>query len=818
MALGVLARLAAAGDQAHACAIVADHLAANPDYKPSVYLERGGRLRCVAARTYLQVFDGMPTGAGMIGRTFVSGETGLVADVRAYGPYLEISPGVVAEICAPVRAGGEVVGVVSVESFSVLDAEDVRTVEACAEALGDRLGALGGGLQETPAQRLVRHATRLTDTKSRRRIEREVLEAAADVAGMTTAALLAPDGDEVVGVLDAVGPLGLEIGALPQDALATIARFVDGGTSCFTVGQAGGHDFSGLAQLRDAGAAAIAMLELSVVPKRVLVVADGASQEIATETIELLELLCAQAASALRVSDLVRDLRVQAATDPLTGLGHHRAFHARLNAPTAGRRTAVLIIDLDRFKAINDSEGHVAGDRLLREVAAVMQAAVRDGDEIFRIGGDEFAVLTDAVDSAEAAEIAERIVEASGSGRRRPSRSASACPRSTSGSTRPCCGPTARSTPPNAPAATAWRWRPRSLGAVPRRRFLSSLARGGDIAIDLGTANTVVFVRGRGIVMSEPSVVAIDQRTGEVHAVGADAQQMIGRTPASISADRPLRHGVIADFEVTEAMLRSFMSKVMGGRFNRPRVVVCAPSGITEVERRAVEEASLSAGARHVELIEESLAAAIGAGLEIAEPIGRMVVDVGGGTSEVAIISLGGLVVSRSQKVGGYDLDDAITNYLRTEHRMAVGTQTAEEIKLQIGSALQVGEERSTRVRGRDLQLRPPAGGHADLRRGARRAGAARRRDARRRPLRPGGVPARAGRRHHPPRHRPHRAAARCSRASPSASTWRRAWRSPSPRTRCCASPSAPGRPSRNSTACAEGSGPGTGHVSAAGT
>ncbi len=229
------------------------------------------------------------------------------------------------------------------------------------------------------------------------------------------------------------------------------------------------------------------------------------------------------------------------------------------------------------------------------------------------------------------------------------------------------------------------------------------MTRGGDIAIDLGTANTVVFVRGRGIVMSEPSVVAIDQRTGEVMAVGADAQQMIGRTPASISADRPLRHGVIADFEVTEAMLRSFMSKVMGGRFNRPRVVVCAPSGITEVERRAVEEASLAAGARHVALIEESLAAAIGAGIEIAEPVGRMVVDVGGGTSEVAIISLGGLVISVSEKVGGYDLDDAISGFLRTTHRMAVGTQTAEEIKLQIGSALSIGREREINVRGRDL-------------------------------------------------------------------------------------------------------------------
>src|ERR671916_125099 len=194
-----------------------------------------------------------------------------------------------------------------------------------------------------------------------------------------------------------------------------------------------------------------------------------------------------------------------------------------------------------------------------------------------------------------------------------------------------------------------------------RRWSLASLRPVGDMAIDLGTANTVVYVRGRGIVLSEPSVVAIDQRTGEVHAVGSDAQLMIGRTPATISADRPLRHGVIADFEVTEAMLRQFVDKVLHSRFSRPRMVICAPSGITDVERRAVEEASLSAGAREVHLIEESLAAAIGAGLPIAEPIGRMVVDVGGGTSEVAVISLGGLVVARSLRVGGYDLDEAIT-------------------------------------------------------------------------------------------------------------------------------------------------------------
>src|SRR6185437_16239488 len=176
-----------------------------------------------------------------------------------------------------------------------------------------------------------------------------------------------------------------------------------------------------------------------------------------------------------------------------------------------------------------------------------------------------------------------------------------------------------------------------------------------DMAIDLGTANTLVYVEGQGIVVSEPSVVATDSRSGEVHAVGADAERMIGRTPATISASRPLRHGVIADFEVTEQMLRYFIRKVLDRHRAHPRLIVCAPSGITEVEKRAVEEASLAAGARHVHLIEEPIAA----GLDIAEPVGRMVVDIGGGTSEVAVISLGGIVLSRSLRVGGYELDEA---------------------------------------------------------------------------------------------------------------------------------------------------------------
>jgi rod shape-determining protein MreB len=223
------------------------------------------------------------------------------------------------------------------------------------------------------------------------------------------------------------------------------------------------------------------------------------------------------------------------------------------------------------------------------------------------------------------------------------------------------------------------------------------------MAIDLGTANTLVYVGGRGIVVSEPSVVASDVDTGTVHAVGADAERMIGRTPASIAATRPLRHGVIADFDVTEQMLRYFIRKVLDRRMAHPRLIVCAPSGVTEVEKRAVEEASLAAGARRVHLIEEPIAAAIGAGIAIEEPIGRMVVDVGGGTSEMAVISLGGIVVSRSVRVGGYEMDEAIASYLRSEHQLAIGSQTAERIKIAIGSALPQHPESTIEVRGRHL-------------------------------------------------------------------------------------------------------------------
>jgi rod shape-determining protein MreB len=224
------------------------------------------------------------------------------------------------------------------------------------------------------------------------------------------------------------------------------------------------------------------------------------------------------------------------------------------------------------------------------------------------------------------------------------------------------------------------------------------------LAVDLGTANTVVYRRGEGIVLFEPSVVAIDERTGDVHAVGADARRMIGRTPAHISATRPLRDGVIADFEVTEQMLRHFIRKTAGKARARADVMVCVPSGITQVERNAVTRAALAAGATHAFLIEEPMAAAIGAGLPVAEPVGALVVDIGGGTTETAVTALGSLAVVHSIKVGGYQMDDAIVRSIHQRERLLVGQEQAEVLKISIGSATAGAEaEEQADVAGRDL-------------------------------------------------------------------------------------------------------------------
>jgi rod shape-determining protein MreB len=227
---------------------------------------------------------------------------------------------------------------------------------------------------------------------------------------------------------------------------------------------------------------------------------------------------------------------------------------------------------------------------------------------------------------------------------------------------------------------------------------------GRDLAVDLGTANTLVYVRGRGIVLNEPSVVALNTNNGQVVAVGVEAKRMIGRTPGNIVAVRPLKDGVIADFDVTERMLRYFIQKVhRRTRMAKPRIVVAVPSGITGVEQSAVKEAGHQAGARKVYIIEEPMAAAIGAGLPVNEPTGNMVVDIGGGTTEVAVISLGGIVTSQSIRIAGDELDQAIITFGKKEHSMMIGERTAEEIKLALGSAYPTKDEPHAEIRGRDL-------------------------------------------------------------------------------------------------------------------
>ena len=225
-----------------------------------------------------------------------------------------------------------------------------------------------------------------------------------------------------------------------------------------------------------------------------------------------------------------------------------------------------------------------------------------------------------------------------------------------------------------------------------------------DIGIDLGTASILVYIRGKGVVLKEPSVVAFDRDTNKIKAIGEEARLMLGRTPGNIVAVRPLRQGVISDYTVTEKMLKYFIQKAIGKRMlKKPRISVCVPSGVTEVEKKAVEDATLQAGAREVAIIEEPIAAAIGAGIDISRPCGNMIVDIGGGTTDIAVISLGGTVVSTSIKIAGDDFDEAIVRYMRKKHNLLIGERTAEELKVKIGTAFPREETITMECRGRDL-------------------------------------------------------------------------------------------------------------------
>ena len=224
-----------------------------------------------------------------------------------------------------------------------------------------------------------------------------------------------------------------------------------------------------------------------------------------------------------------------------------------------------------------------------------------------------------------------------------------------------------------------------------------------DIGMDLGTASVLIYIKDKGIVLNEPSVVALDKNTGKLLKVGADAQAMLGRTPGNIIAIRPLREGVISDYEVTERMIKEFLHKVMGFQLFKPRIIICVPSGITEVEERAVIDAGIQAGARRVYLIEEPVAAAIGAGIDITQPEGHMIIDIGGGTSDIAVISLSGVVESSSIKIAGDQFNEAVVKYMRRKHNLLVGERTAEQMKMQIGCVFPPEEEMTMEVKGRSL-------------------------------------------------------------------------------------------------------------------
>ena len=406
--------LAVARTPAGAAAAVVDHLAATDGLMPSLYLEREGRLRCQAVRGYWQIRDGMPPTAGVIGRTFRTGAPTIELDVASSVDYLEAANEVAAEICVPIHLDGAVVGVINVESPQTLPLALVADLEGCAAAFAARLAELGGPPPTSAAQRLLAHATRLSALRGARDIEREMIEAAQDVLAMDSAILLRRDAFGRLTPAEAVGPLASTLRNASAEAVATLQDFVLGGTSAYTVDEPQGGVGDGMRALRAAGVEAVVAIELGGEddPRGILVVADSRPKALGTDEVELLELLVTHAASCLRTAEAVTELRERAARDPLTGLGHHGTFHDALSSARRLSEIAVLIIDIDGFKTINDAQGHQAGDRLLVEVAAALSSALRRGDELFRIGGDEFAALVHVTEEAEALEAGRRLREA----------------------------------------------------------------------------------------------------------------------------------------------------------------------------------------------------------------------------------------------------------------------------------------------------------------------------------------------------------------------------------------------------------------------
>jgi diguanylate cyclase (GGDEF)-like protein len=392
---------------AAAAQAVVDHVASDERFLPSVYLDRAGRLRCAALHGYWQALDGIQSTAGIVGHTYRTGIETMVADVAASPDYVEAAPGVVAEVCFPVLAAGQTIGVLNVESREPLQASDLEHLRDCAAALGRRIETLGGLPTDSAAQRLLRHVAAMATLQDGEAIVAALLEAALDLVPLGSAMLARSTAADLRPV-SAVGPLSAVLTEARQEPLA---QWVRHGASCFTVGAPEAAPTADLAGLRAAGVESLVAVGLFVQGEMLgtLVLAATEPRMIQTDDVELLEQLAAHAALCLRTVELVDSLRERAASDPLTGLGHHATFHEALATSHRRPRTAVVLCDLDGFKRLNDTHGHAHGDRVLCGVADAMSSALRRGDRLFRIGGDEFAALLAVGSEAEALGAARRL-------------------------------------------------------------------------------------------------------------------------------------------------------------------------------------------------------------------------------------------------------------------------------------------------------------------------------------------------------------------------------------------------------------------------
>ena len=399
--------LASASTVRDASVVVVDHLARS-GLLPSVYLEQGGRLRCQSSRGYWQVYDGMPSSKGVLGRVFRTGETVELSDTSADGEFIVSVPSVVAELCVPLHASGRVVGALNADSPTTLGPDARWEVERCADLLGRRIEALGGPeASVNPAQRLARAVARLAALEDPEDLVRETVRSALQLAGFESAMLAFSSGGDGLYVHHAEGPFAVAFSDLAPEDLAAIGEWVTHATSSYTVNETAGRGFAGHEGLRRAGAASLAVLPLAAAGERlgVLVLADRTPHSLSTEHVELLELLAFQAASGLRMAAAVLELRERAARDPLTGLGHHAAFYEALPTLRETGPFAVLLADLDGFKSLNDARGHAAGDDALRAMAALLRSASPAGGRAFRVGGDEFALVFECGGPADAERI-----------------------------------------------------------------------------------------------------------------------------------------------------------------------------------------------------------------------------------------------------------------------------------------------------------------------------------------------------------------------------------------------------------------------------